>query len=402
MKLVSIPDYDRYWLDAIFNAYKWDPQFKDNNTVAKHALVITPDEADELIRLTEKLAAETVAAETALNRHTEVTKPLALPHELKKLLGSMSDYDADKHVRLMRFDFHPVEGGGYAVSEVNSDVPGGFAEASVLPGIAAGQLGRNKYRYNDFGAQLICEIKKKIKPGGTVAFVHCTSYSDDRQVMQFLGDRFEKDGYKVLYMAADHLKFENRKAVNILNGANSEVDFIFRFTPIEWLIGIKPKRWPGYFDTTTPSCNHPVAIYAQTKRFPLVFGALETLGVDISAWRALLPETLDVKDAGDREGFIYKPACGRVGEGISIKNACSDDEYKEIMKGVKKRPKDYVLQKMFNSRPLVSGEGNAFHVCLGSYSIEGKAAGFYARISSTRRIDSNAADIPVLIEGGEA
>ena len=49
---------------------------------------------------------------------------------------------------------------------------------------------------------------------------------------------------------------------------------------------------------------------------------------------------------------------------------------------------------------MVGNGGEEFHVCLGSYSVDGKHAGYYARISKTPRIDSNAADIPVLIEGG--
>ena len=48
---------------------------------------------------------------------------------------------------------------------------------------------------------------------------------------------------------------------------------------------------------------------------------------------------------------------------------------------------------------LKGEDGKEYHVCLGSYTIDGKYAGFYARISETPRIDSNAADIPVLIEG---
>ena len=59
-----------------------------------------------------------------------------------------------------------------------------------------------------------------------------------------------------------------------------EVDFIFRFTPLEWLKDIKPKNWGGYFDTVTPSCNHPVAIFAQTKRFPLIWDILEKNGIN--------------------------------------------------------------------------------------------------------------------------
>ena len=101
----------------------------------------------------------------------------------------------------------------------------------------------------------------------------------------------------------------------------------------------------------------------------------------------------------DREGFIFKPACGRVGENISIKEACKDNEYNEILKDVKKHPKEYLAQKKFISKPVKDENGNEFHVCLGSYTVDGKHGGYYARISNTPRIDSNAADIPVLIEG---
>ena len=40
MKLVPIPEdkYDEYRLNVMFDGYKWDPQFLDHNTVAKHAI----------------------------------------------------------------------------------------------------------------------------------------------------------------------------------------------------------------------------------------------------------------------------------------------------------------------------------------------------------------------------
>ena len=46
MKLISIPEerYEEYRLKAIFECYKWDPQFLDNNTVASHVLEITEEE----------------------------------------------------------------------------------------------------------------------------------------------------------------------------------------------------------------------------------------------------------------------------------------------------------------------------------------------------------------------
>lgn len=401
MKLVPIPQdqYDEYRLTLMFDCYKWDPQFLDHNTVAKYALVITQKEHEELVRLTEALDEETQAAEVFLNTHQELIKPLALPKSVSKEVSSMTNYEPDKHIRLMRYDFHPTVEGTWAVSEVNSDVPGGFAEASLMPQVAINLLKKDIYWFKNFGDILAKAIADKVVKNGRIMLVHCTSYSDDRQVMQFLGDRLKMEGFQVIYGAADHLRFKDRKAYSILDGNEGTVDGIFRFTPLEWLTEIKPKHWQGYFDTITPSCNHPVAIYAQTKRFPLVWDVMEKQGVSMETWRKLLPETVEVKVAKGKEGFIYKPACGRVGEKISIEEACRGDEYRRILADVKKHPQKYLAQKRFHSKPLLGENGETFHVCLGSYSVDGEHAGYYARISDTPRIDSNAADIPVLIEG---
>ena len=399
MRLVQIPEdkYDDYRLNLMFNCYKWDPQFEDHNTVAKHAIVLSWEEYQELKYLTESLDVETRAAEEFLNAHLDLAKPLELSKKMKKEIASMGNYDPKKHVRLMRYDFHPTDD-GWTVSEVNSDVPGGFAEATLWPYAAMEAIGDKNYLAIDFGGILLKEITKRIPYGGRVMLVHCTCYSDDRQVMQFLGDRLFAMGYQVIYAAADHLKFKDGKAISILDGNEGEVDAIIRFTPLEWVKDLKPKHWEGYFDTNTVSCNHPVAIFAQTKRFPFVWDVLEKNGISMATWRKLLPETLEVSKASGKDGFIYKPAYGRVGENISIKESCSEKEYKQIMNAVKFRPKKYIAQKKFISKPLVGEDGKEYHVCMGSYTVNGQHAGFYARVSETPRIDSNAADIPVLIE----
>lgn len=400
MKLVTIPEkqFEKYRIDAIFDCYKWDPQFLDNNTLAKHALVLSEDEVKELSSLTEQLDIETRAAEEFLNNNLKLAKPLALPKKIYSELKRMNNYVPDKHVRLMRYDFHPTISGEWAVSEVNSDVPGGFAESSLLPELVIKNLNNKKYYSINFGNILSEAISKKTKPKGTIMFIHCTSYSDDRQVMQYIGDKMESLGFTSLYGAAEHIKFTNKEAFSNLNNYPGKIDFIFRFTPLEWLKDIKPKTWDGYFDTITPSCNHPVAIFAQTKRFPLIWNTLENNGLKLDTWKKLLPDTIEVKDLKNKEEYIYKPACGRVGEKISIKEAIEEDEYKYILKEVKKHPKKYLAQKKFLSKPIKSPEGEEFHICLGSYTIDGKHAGFYARISNKPRIDSNAQDIPVIIE----
>ena len=400
MKLVPIPKdkYEEYRLTLMFDCYKWDPQFLDHNTVAKYALVLSEQEHKELVQLTEQLDEETRRAENFLNQHIELTKPLALPKKVKHEIRNMKNYQQDVHIRLMRYDFHPTTDNTWAVSEVNSDVPGGFAEASLMPQVAIDVLNSEQYRFENFGEYMVNAITQKVIPNGRIMMVHCTSYSDDRQVMQFMGDRLQKEGFQIIYAAADHVRFTNQQAHSILDGNEGKIDAIFRFTPLEWLTDIRPKRWQGYFDTTTVSCNHPIAIFAQTKRFPLIWDELEKNGISMSMWRRLLPDTLEVSEAKGKDGYIFKPACGRVGEKISIQEACRDQEYRDILKDVKRHPKKYLAQKRFHSRPLEGADGEQFHVCLGSYTIDGKHAGYYARISELPRIDSNAADIPVLIE----
>ena len=401
MRLISIPKekYYNYKLDLMFYGYKWDPQFYDSNTIAKHILVLTNEEHKELEILTQSLDRETRNAEEFLNKNLRFAKPLALPKKIYNELKKMNSYEPDKHIRLMRYDFHPTIEGNWALSEVNSDVPGGFAESSVMPQIAIDMLKNKQYWFINFGDILTNAIIKKVKSNGRIMLVHCTSYSDDRQVMQFLGDKLENLGFEIIYGAADHIRFKNREAISILDGNEGKLDAIFRFTPLEWLIDIKPKHWQGYFDTITPCCNFPIAIFAQTKRFPLIWDKLENEGIDLSVWKKLLPETLEVKNAKNKNDYIYKPACGRVGEKISIKEACKEDEYRNIISDVKRHPRKYLAQKKFNSKPIISTEGEKFHLCLGSYTVDGKHAGYYARISKLPRIDSYAADIPVLIEG---
>ena len=400
MRLVPIPHdkYDEYRMTLMFDCYKWDPQFLDSNTIAKYALVITRKEHEELKKLTEGLDVETRAAEEFLNQHLEFIKPLALPKKVSKEIKNMKNYEPQRHVRLMRYDFHPTMEDKWAVSEVNSDVPGGFAEASFMPRAAMELLENERLSFINFGEIMVDAMAEQIPQNGKIMMVHCTSYSDDRQVMQFLGDRLKERGFQILYGAADHIRFKDNTAYSILDGNEGKLDAIFRFTPLEWLTDIKPKRWQGYFDTTTVSCNHPVAMYAQTKRFPLIWDTLEKQGLSLNMWRELLPDTMEVKAAKGKEGYIYKPACGRVGEKISIEEACRGDEYKKILSDVKRHPKKYLAQKKFHSRPLTGENGENYHVCLGSYTVNGAHAGYYARISTTPRIDSNAADIPVLIE----
>lgn len=203
--LARIPGerYSDYRYEAIFRAYKWDPQVEDHNTVAEHVVLLDSQTARQLEQWAEQLSAETMEIEQAMMERSDLVKKLGLPSKVKKAIPRMGSYSPERHVRLMRFDFHPTTD-GWSVSEVNSDVPGGLAEASVLPRIAQPYF--PQYEPQGHVARSLLEaFQKRTGPGVRIAFVHATSYADDRQVMQFLGDYFEENGYRSLYAAPDHL-----------------------------------------------------------------------------------------------------------------------------------------------------------------------------------------------------
>jgi glutathionylspermidine synthase len=396
IKLELIPEdkYSDYRYNVIFKAYKWDPQVGDNNTVSKHVVILDSKTVEQLKSWAEQLSSETMLMEEELLKNLSLAKELGLPDKIRKMLGRTSNYNRNKNVRLMRFDFHPTKT-GWAISEVNSDVPGGFAEASILPEIANTYFDGYMPAEN-FSNVMVEAFKSKTKAVANIAFVHATAYSDDRQVMQFLSDRFMENGMNTVFAAPDHIKWVDKKAFSIVEGNECKIDGIIRFFPLEWLVSLpRTSKWQGYYDSETVSCNHPAAILTQSKRLPLIW---DKLGVKIPVWKELLPETKSPKDVNPQiTDWIYKPALGRVGEGISIKEAVSKKELTEIEKSARRDSKNWVSQRMFESAPVKSVNGENYHLCLGVFTIDGKFAGFYGRISLYPRIDSKAEDISVLV-----
>jgi len=395
-RLAAIPPehYDEYRLRTIFDAYKWDPQVGDRNTLSHHAVMLAPDTAQQLSDWAEQLSRETVRLENALHADPKAAKTLSLSPRLLRELRKSDVSPSERNLRLMRFDFHPTTD-GWAVSEVNSDVPGGLAEASILPHLAA-QYFPNAQPAVSFADVFTDALSAKAERG-RIALIHATAYSDDRQVMQFLGDRLQAVGFEPIFAAPDHITWSDRRAFCELDGKRVALNALIRFFPLEWLTNLpRNTAWQGFFDTVTPSCNHPVAIYAQSKRLPFVWDAL---GVYAPTWRQLLPQTVDVRNVDrDDERWVLKPAFGRVGEGIAIRGAVSDKEFAKIKKAAKRSPKHWIAQRKFDSLPLLTEDGTERHLCIGAFTVDSRFAGFYGRISLHRRIDASAQDVPILVE----
>src|SRR5688572_29756398 len=129
-------------LRTIFECFKWDPQVEDTSVLAPFPIFLSKKVWTELAQLAGQLAQETIAAELEILQRPELLKALALPRTIWKLLaGTASDRAGWKnHPRVMRFDFHFTTE-GWRISEVNSDVPGGFIEADGFTQLMAEACG---------------------------------------------------------------------------------------------------------------------------------------------------------------------------------------------------------------------------------------------------------------------
>jgi len=383
---------------AIFECCKWDPQVEDVCTLSSLPVVLEAKAWEELVAIARKLAHETIAAETAILEQPSLLKKLGIPWALRRRLAHpKSSVAPGRHSRLIRFDFHFTTE-GWRISEANSDVPGGFNEASGFTRLMARRFG-DLTTSGDPVTGMVAAIAKSCGRTGTVALAHATAFSDDRQVMVFLSRRLEEAGYQAHLAAPDHLRWADGKASLATAWASGPVDFVFRFFPAEWLPSL-PSRcgWRHLLgNSETPLCNPGCAIISQSKRFPLVW---DQLGIPLPTWRAMLPATYDVRALGkmnrSRDSLVFKPALGRVGDMIRMQGVTAQNELPKIDRSIRRHPGNWVAQERFEAVPMASEFGDLYP-CIGVYTLDGSVIGAYGRIGRNPLINHLAQDAAVLI-----
>jgi glutathionylspermidine synthase len=380
----------------IFDFCKWDVQSEDRSVLAAFPLLMDAETAAYLEKTAETLAAEALSAEREILERPKLLKKLHLPRKIRLALQRGKRLrPTDQSVRVMRFDFHFTTD-GWRISEVNADVPGGFIEASGWNTLFGALVPDTRVPPNtsEIYAQAIGD---EIGADRTVGLVHATAHSDDRQVMQHLGRCLNARGIQAFPVSPGHIHWTDGAAEISANFASGRLGAVVRFFPADWFPHLPGREfWEPYFSATNTLLSNPgSAIIIQTKRFPLVWNDLRS---DVSTWRRLLPETREarhMKSVWD-DFSIVKPALGRVGEGIGMPGVTPQEELAEIFFFARSRPHEWVSQRRFIAVPIAT-EKRPMYYCIGVFTINGKAAGFYARLAERPIIDQNAQDAAILI-----
>jgi glutathionylspermidine synthase len=381
----------------MFECCKWDIQSEDHSVVADFPLLVPDDDWRKLADYAEKLTAEVLTAEEEILHRPDLYGTLGLPNSISRVLRNCVGGSPEaRTVRVMRFDFHATSD-GWRISEVNADVPGGFIEASGFVDLIAEHYEGHSTPPNPAKAyeEAIAAI---VAPGATIGLVHATAHSDDRQVMQYLAKGLESMDLKPIFLSPGHLQWQSGVARIEISFASVEPALLVRFFPAEWLSNLRhAETWePWFCGSKTLLSNPGSAILIQNKRFPLAWKHLKS---PLPTWKSLLPETTDPSSCPDSTQWVFKPVFGRVGEDIAIDGVTEKRAHREILAAVKRRPQDWIAQRRFDILPLDTLGGTRY-VCLGIFTVNGKAAGAYGRIATKPLIDHDAQDIAVLLTKG--
>jgi glutathionylspermidine synthase len=376
----------------VLGACKWDPQVGDVSTISRFPLLLDKTHWGQLRRLATRLTAELIAAEQELLLRPDLHNRLGLPRGIRSVLRQAGTKGATPSAaRVLRFDFHWTFD-GWRVSEVNSDVPGGFSEASELPALMA-RYHPGTQRAGNPGAAWADAIAATVPPGRTVALLVAAGFLEDQQVIAYLAQLLGQRGITSHWIAPGDLRWKRGHAYFRSRLSLGPIGAIVRFFQAEWLDARSCA--PLFVGGQTLVCNPGIAVLTESKRFPLVWDELSTA---LPTWRRLLPTTVDPRAADwlRDDSWLVKSALCNTGDTIVIRSLLSTDRWRSAMRAVRRDPAAWVAQKRFATCPIPAPTG-PIYPCIGVYTVNGYPIGIYGRFSDSTVIDFAAVDVAVLI-----
>jgi glutathionylspermidine synthase len=373
--------------------FKWDAQVGDITALAPFPLLIGEATWRTLAGFAEQLTAETLAVESELLERPELHRALALPRALHRLLARPNATPAA--ARIMRFDFHYTDQ-GWRISEVNSDVPGGYTEATEFSRLMSTHEPGSRLAGDPAGA-LVDSLVRAAGERGVIALTSAPFYLEDQQVVEYLAARLRQRGLAAHIVSASDLRWKDNEASIDGAGRSGRVSAIVRFYQAEWLARL-PRRsaWrPLFAGGRTRVANPGVAALSESKRLPLIWDRLRTR---VPTWRRLLPETRSLRAApwSRDEHWVIKSAYSNTGDSVLVRSAMTAAAWRRRSWFLHLSPGRWIAQRRFSVAPVAYGEEKLFP-CIGVYTVDGVAAGAYGRLASGVIVDGQARDAAVLV-----
>ena len=394
-KLLSRKDWAAYRRQVLLDCRDCGVPPSEYFTLARFPLLMEPRIWRTLSRMAEKLTREILAAEKELIRRPDLHAALGIPAAIRAALSQCrrkgSPWGA---ARVMRFDFHFTPR-GWCITEVNADAVGGFIEGASMTDLMAAYFARYSSPGNP--AKVYAQAARRaVGKNGTVIFVRNALFARYRGI-KALAREMRRHGLRALMRKPGQLNWNAGVAKTPAFRRGGKPPLLIRFVNADWLPRLhRRSQWtPWFAGGRSPMSNPGTAVLIQSKRLPLIWGKLRS---PMPTWRALLPETHcpSELDAATLKDWVLKPVLGRVGVGVAMPGITDEEKYKKILRQARRDPTGWAAQRLFESVPVPTPEGPR-HICLGIFTIEGRAAGAYARMTAKPLVDGYAEEIAVLL-----
>jgi Glutathionylspermidine synthase preATP-grasp len=359
-------------------------------------LLMQPGVWPKLAKLTEKLTEEVLAAERELFSRPDLYAALGVSAEIESILRLHPPGGGHKALpRVMRFDlYYTTE--GWKFSEANPDTPGGYVEAYGYTAPMAAYYPGFVSPPNPAAAHADA-VRRVVGKNGRIAVV---MNGDDRygarQLVSIVRE-IEKRGMRAIVVGPAQVTWKSGRARIVRSGSSTATDLVMRQVIIERMLErVRRSDWAEWLSGAgTPVSNPGYCILTESKRLPCV---LDELDSRVTMFRSHLPETRspDEIPISSQSDWVFKPAYGVTGKGIAIAGVTGKAAFKAAAERARRHPDKWVAQRRFESVAVPTERGPG-HICLGIYTVDGVAAGVWARIKGTPFIDRRSLSIPVLI-----
>ncbi|HEX8793082.1 MAG TPA: hypothetical protein VF765_19190, partial [Polyangiaceae bacterium] len=289
--------------------------------------------------------------------------------------------------------------GGWKACEINADCPGGHNEALGLPRLARAAGFSSAHDPTHVVPRLVARLRE-LADGGAVGILHATGYAEDLQVCALVARELERAGTQAILAPPTAPHF--RRGDLCIHGR--PVRALYRYFPTEWMSGqrnvgdIARAIEAGRVRTLTS----PGHIFAQSK---LAFARAWAHGGTSEA----IPDTHELtetdRDAivGARAAWVVKRSMGRVGDQVFVGDLFRDDEWGPVVdhaRACAAKGERWIAQRFVRQRPLPTPWGDRF-VTLGAYVLDGRFAGYFARITPRSHVSHDALCVPVFVSTEE-
>ena len=372
--------------------FKWDTQVGDTRVLLPQPLLLPRSEWTWLTDQAERAAREIYALEPALLADPALLRLVGVPRPWRRLL---TPNPLANRLRALRFDFHPTVD-GWVVAEVNSDVPGGFGEASALPALFAPFCGRALPPADPLTAWGEA-VAREVAPGD-VALLCAPGHLEDQQVVLTLAQELRRRGYspRIIGSPAD-LRWRDGEAC-LAGDEAVRLSLVVRFFQAEWLARL-PRRtgWRELCKNQgrTRVINPAASVVSESKRLPLGFGRVP---IPTPTLRALFPSCRDPREIAGlpREEWVLKAAYANTGDEVHLGAECSPAAWARLLRRARWQPAGWIAQRRFETLALPSVRGPV-RPCVGVFVVGDRAAGAYVRLSRRQVTDAHALEAPLLI-----